>query len=163
MPNTDIEQKIKTNRFFIGVILVSFMTLLLSFTSEFIFQKIPCQLCKLERLPYFGMLITGVIGFTIFDKKTPLFFLLGISLFSLSLGAYHFGIQQHIFKDFCKGSSVSTMEEYKSILHSPSCSKTDFVILGIPATIINFYLSLVFFLTAFSRLMICRNVKDISA
>lgn len=147
--SSDLALKIKTNRFFVGVIFVSIIVLSMSYSAEFIFQKVPCQLCKLERIPYFGMLIFGLIGFLTLDKRTPLFFLLGIFSLSLILGAYHYGIQQQIFKDSCKGNSVSTIEEFKNMLQSPTCSIIGFAIFGIPATLVNFFISLCFiFLTS---------------
>lgn len=157
MFSSNIEADIKTNRFFVGVMLISFITLLVSYSSEFIFQKIPCQLCKLERLPYFGMLIVGVAGLSMLEKKTPLFFLLGIFFVSLILSAYHHGVQQNIFKDFCKGSSVSTLEDYKAMLHSPTCSIIGFAIFGIPATVVNFFISLGLIFLARRRLKTYRK------
>ena len=150
--SNELAVEIKTNRFFLIVIIMSFIALVASYSAEYIFQKIPCQLCNLERLPYFGMLIIGMIGLSAFDKKAPLIILLGICAISLILGAYHYGVQQNIFKDFCKGSAVSTIEDYRNMLNSPTCSKVSFSIFGIPATLINFFISLSFILMTSLRI-----------
>lgn len=148
----DLAVKIKTNRFFVGVMLVASIVLAVSYSAEFIFHKIPCQLCKLERIPYLGMLIIGLVGFLASDKKTPLFFLLGICLISLILGTYHYGVQQNFFKDFCKANPVSTMEDFKNMINSPACSKIGFSIFGIPTSFFNIITSLILALLTFSRI-----------
>ena len=139
---TDFIIQVKTNRFFLSVMIISICFLVASYTAEIIFQKIPCQLCKLERISYFGMFFIGLVGFSSFGKKIPLILLMGICGFSIILGAYHYGVEKHVFNDFCKSNSVTTMDDYKNMLHSPSCSKVGFAVFGIPASLMNALISL---------------------
>lgn len=161
--SSDLAFAIQKNRFFLFVIVLSCSVLCISFSAEYIFNKLPCYLCKLERLPYFGMLLVGLMGFSNIGKRIPFLILAAVCFISLLLGAYHFGVQQNIFHDQCKIASVATLENFKDLLHSPSCAKIELSIFGIPAPLLNFIISasLLFFNIAALKTLGKRDAQKI--
>ncbi|MFI5343901.1 MAG: disulfide bond formation protein B [Chlamydiales bacterium] len=159
--HNDLGLTIKNNRFFLFVIAFSFFALCTSFSAEHLFKKIPCDLCKLERIPFIGMFVVGGIGFFNIGNRIPLFCLAGICLISLILGAYHFGIQQQIFTDQCKVDSITSLDDFKKLLHSPSsCSKVELSFFGIPAPLANLICSLGLFIKTISSLKISNEFRN---
>jgi disulfide bond formation protein DsbB len=150
--SNDLAIEIRATRFFVCVVIISLLVLTISYSAEFVFQKLPCQLCKLERLPYCGMLVVSLLGFANINKKIILPILFGICLISSAFGAYHWGIQQNIFKDFCAVVAVSTIDDFQNLLNSPACSKVGFAVFGIPATLMNFFISLCILVSTYFRL-----------
>ena len=83
-----------------SLILLSFITLSLAYFIEFILDHEPCNLCKIERIPYIGSII--IISFLIFTNRWEKI-LLSITLLLFIFGAvtsvYHVGIEQGIFSE----------------------------------------------------------------
>ena len=83
-----------------SLILLSFIALSFAYFVEFILGHEPCNLCKIERIPYIGSLI--LISFLIFInrwEKTILSMTLLLFVFGAITSIYHVGIEQGIFKE----------------------------------------------------------------
>ncbi|MCK4934576.1 MAG: disulfide bond formation protein B [Simkaniaceae bacterium] len=55
------------NRIFILLACVAALILTASYCAEYIWKIVPCKLCRLQRLPYFALLICSIAG--IFSQK----------------------------------------------------------------------------------------------
>lgn len=149
---SELSIEIGTNRFLFLVFALAVSAIISSYSAEYLFHKSACYLCKLQRIPYFMMIPISLWGLSRKSRKLSLFFLIGTCLLSVSLGTYHFGIQQHIFNDQCQVSSVSNLAEFHKLLKSKSCAKIDWTILGIPAPLTNVIASLFLLVLASFRL-----------
>ena len=90
------------NRNFVlnSLILISFFSLSFAYFVEFILGHEPCNLCKIERIPYIGTLILSSL--LLFIKKWGkiiLFLILILFVFSTVVSVYHVGIEQGIFSE----------------------------------------------------------------
>ena len=89
------------NKTILNVILfISIFALIAAYFVEYILGYKPCNLCLIERLPYFFAIIIIFLYLTInrFEK----FILVFLSLIFASgtiLSFYHFGIEQNFFKE----------------------------------------------------------------
>lgn len=152
MIKSDIEIRIGTTRFLFSVLFISICALLCSYIAEHWFYKSACYLCKLQRLPYIGIFFISIWGIFSINRQGPLYFLIGISMMGLSLGLYHFGILQHFFKDYCYVTQISNINDFQNLLASQACAKVQWKILGIPATLINIFVSFSLIVGSYIRL-----------
>jgi disulfide bond formation protein DsbB len=145
----DLSKEVSYNRFLLFVLLLSFAVLISSFSAEYIFQRKVCFLCKLQRLPYLGLVLIYFIGLKV-SRTAQIFCLLGVFSISMALGLYHFGVQQHIFDDHCNVSRVSNIKDFNQLLDSTPCSKAEWSLLGVPVSLLNAMISAsLFFCTCF--------------
>ena len=92
--------KIKNKMVFNLILLLSIFALFAAYFIQYVLKHQPCNLCLIERIPYFFSII--VISICLFTKKFEKLSLIILSLifFSASLIAfYHFGIEQGFFKE----------------------------------------------------------------
>lgn len=161
--HNDYKVSVTQNRFYSLVIIFSFVVLSISFSAEHLFKIIPCYLCKLERIPFIGMFFFSAVGVFYNRNQIPLFFLAGICLISLGLGAYHFGVQQHFFTDQCKVTSIASLDDFKKILNIPSCSKVELALFGIPAPLANSICSLALFIKTIATIKKSKTDNNLSS
>ena len=133
------------------LIIVSFFSLSFAYFVEFILGHEPCNLCKIERIPYIGALILGSL--LIFIKKWEKIIILIIFLLFV-LGAivsvYHVGIEQGIFNEslLCElgiNNKIDNTEDLlKTLENTPvSCKDVTFTIFGVSLATFNAVLSIV--------------------
>jgi len=133
------------------LIIVSFFSLSFAYFVEFILGHEPCNLCKIERIPYIGALILGSL--LIFIKKWEKIIIL-IILLLFVLGAivsvYHVGIEQGIFNEslLCElgiNNKIDNTEDLlKTLENTPvSCKDVTFTIFGVSLATFNAVLSIV--------------------
>ena len=138
------------------LIILSFVALSFAYFVEFILGHKPCNLCKLERIPYIGSLV--LISLLIFLNKWEKI-IISIVLFLFIFGAvtsvYHVGIEQGIFTEslLCElgltNNAQGTNELLKTLQKTQiSCKDVTFTLLGFSLasinTIFSFLLSCIF-------------------
>ena len=130
-----------------SLIFLSFIALSFAYFVEFVLGHEPCNLCKIERIPYIGSII--IISFLIFTNRWEKI-LLSITLLLFIFGAvtsiYHVGIEQGIFSEslLCElglNTNIQNPEDLlKSLEKAPiSCKDVTFRILGLSLASINFF------------------------
>ena len=83
-----------------SLIILSFFALSFAYFVEFILGHEPCNLCKIERIPYIGALILGTLVMIIKKwEKIILSFIFLLFVFGVIVSVYHVGIEQGIFSE----------------------------------------------------------------
>ena len=134
-----------------SLIFFSFTALSFAYFVEFILGHEPCNLCKIERIPYIGSII--IISFLIFTNRWEKI-LLSVTLLLFIFGAvtsiYHVGIEQGIFSEslLCElglNTNIQNSDDLlKSLEKTPiSCKDVTFKIFGLSLATFNAFLSIV--------------------
>ena len=134
-----------------SLIFFSFTALSFAYFVEFVLGHEPCNLCKIERIPYIGSII--IISFLIFTNKWEKI-LLSITLLLFIFGAvtsvYHVGIEQGVFSEslLCELGLNTNIQNpndlLKSLEKAPiSCKDVTFKIFGLSLATFNAFLSIV--------------------
>tara|TARA_B100000945_G_scaffold21255_1_gene15235 strand:+ start:641 stop:1123 length:483 start_codon:yes stop_codon:yes gene_type:complete len=144
------------------IIVLSILVLLTAYFIEYILGHKPCNLCLIERIPYFVSIVLCffAILFKKFEKST--FLILGIFfLFGGIVSFYHLGIEQGIFQEspVCNLSSDSLSLSREDLLKQLnkeiiSCKDVSFRFFGLSLATINTFLSL-----AISTILLNRFIK----
>jgi len=133
------------------LIIVSFFSLSFAYFVEFILGHEPCNLCKIERIPYIGALILGSL-FIFIKKWEKIIILIIFLLFVLGaiVSVYHVGIEQGIFNEslLCElgiNNKIDNTEDLlKTLENTPvSCKDVTFTIFGLSLATFNAVLSIV--------------------
>ena len=83
-----------------SLIILSFIALSFAYFVEFVLGHEPCNLCKIERIPYIGTIIlTSFLIFTKKWEKSILIVVLLLFIFGAVTSVYHVGIEQGIFNE----------------------------------------------------------------
>ena len=140
------------NRIILNIILsFSILALISAYFIQYILGHQPCNLCLIERIPYFIAIIVIIVNFIIkgYEKKFILSLILIFS-FATILSFYHFGIEQGFFKEsfVCDLNVKNTNLTPEGILKelkdaNISCQNTTFKFLGISLATINTIISLI--------------------
>ena len=133
------------------LVILSAIALSFAYFVEFILGHEPCNLCKIERIPYIGTIIFGSLLIFINKwEKIILLLILFLFLFGSVISVYHVGIEQDIFSEslLCKlGISENiqdTDELLKNLKKTPiSCRDVTFRIFGLSLATFNAFLSVV--------------------
>jgi disulfide bond formation protein DsbB len=138
------------NLFIKFIFLVSIIALVSAFFIEYILGHQPCNLCILERIPYFLAIIVVLLNYK-FIQFEKFFILLLIIIFFAGtiLSLYHLGIEQGFIEeslvcDLKSGSNLLSKEEILKQLQekSISCKDVTFKIFGLSLTSYNILISL---------------------
>ena len=142
---------IKNKTIFILILLFSIFALLAAYFIQYVLKHQPCNLCLIERIPYFVSII--VISFFLFTKKLgkPVLLILSLVFFSASLIAfYHFGIEQGFIKEslVCDLNNQSNDLSKEALLNQlkempMSCKDVTFKFLGLSLATFNIIISLI--------------------
>ena len=143
--------KIKNKMIFNLILLFSVFALIAAYFIQYVLKHEPCNLCLIERIPYFFSII--VISICLFTEKFEKLSLIILSLifFSATLIAfYHFGIEQGFVKeslvcDLNNGSNNLSKETLLNELKTMpvSCKNVTFKILGLSLATFNIFISLI--------------------
>ena len=135
---------------FNSLIALSFIALIFAYFIEFVLGHEPCNLCKIERIPYIGSII--LISFLIFAnkwEKSILFLVLLLFIFGAITSIYHVGIEQGIFSesllcDLGINTNIQNTDELlKTLKKTPiSCKDVTFKIFGLSLATFNAVLSI---------------------
>ena len=138
------------------IFLVSIIALVSAFFIEYILGHQPCNLCVLERIPYFLAIIIVLLNFKLIQYERLFILLLTIIfLVGTILSLYHLGIEQGYFQeslvcDLKNGSNLLSKEEILEQLQekSVSCKDVTFKIFGLSLTSYNILISLLITISA---------------
>ena len=133
------------------ILFISIFVLISAYFVEYILGYKPCNLCLIERVPYFFAIIIILLCLTI-NKFYKIVFILLTITFAVGtiLSFYHFGIEQGFFKE----SLVCTANnEINSLVKEDlikelqkkvvSCKDIQFTLLGLSLAIINTIISFI--------------------
>ena len=133
------------------ILLFSIFALFVAYFIQHVLKHQPCNLCLIERIPYFISII--IILFCLFFKRFEKISLIILSLtfFSAALIAfYHFGIEQDFFKEslVCdlgnNNAAISTQDLLKQFEKKIiSCKDVTFRVLGLSLATFNTIISLI--------------------
>ena len=134
-----------------SLIVLSFIALSFAYFVEFVLGHEPCNLCKIERIPYIGSII--LISFLIFTNKWEkiiLSIILLLFIFGSVTSIYHVGIEQGVFSEslLCElglNTNIQNSDDLlKSLEKTPiSCKDVTFRIFGLSLATFNAFLSIV--------------------
>ena len=132
------------------IFLLSIFVLISAYFIEHILGHQPCNLCLLERIPYFFAIILVLLNFKFNQfKKIFTFVLIIVFLISTLLSLYHLGIEQGLIQEslVCDLQSGSTMLSKEEILKqlrqkSVNCKDVTFKIFGLSLTTLNIIISI---------------------
>ena len=131
------------------IFLISLIALISAYFIEHVLGHQPCNLCLLERIPYFFSIIIIILNlkFNHFEKFF-IFLLIIVFLGATLLSLYHFGIEQGLIQeslvcDLQNGSETLSKEEMLKQLQQKtvSCKDVTFKIFGLSLTTINIIIS----------------------
>ena len=132
------------------IFIISVFALASAFFIEYVLGHQPCNLCILERIPYFLAIIIILLNYKfIYLEKYFILMLILIFLAATILSLYHLGIEQgfieeSLFCDLKKGSDLLSKEEILKQLQEKniSCKDVTFKIIGLSLTSYNILISL---------------------
>jgi disulfide bond formation protein DsbB len=132
------------------IFLVSISALISAFFIEYILGHQPCNLCILERIPYFLATILILLNYKFIQfEKFFILLLTMIFLAGTALSLYHLGIEQGFIQEslVCDLKSRSNLLSKEEILKqlqekSISCKDVTFKIFGLSLTSYNILISL---------------------
>ena len=133
-----------------GILIFSMFSLSAANFIQYLLGHKPCNLCLIERIPYFAAVILVSFIFIInrFEKIISIIVLL-FFLFGAVVSFYHFGIEQGFFSEslVCnlgKADNLSKEELLKQLESSSivSCKDVTFAFLGISLATINTIISM---------------------
>ena len=132
------------------IFLVSIIALMSAFFIEYILGHQPCNLCVLERIPYFLTIIIVLLNYKFIQFER--FFILLLAIVFLAgtiLSLYHLGIEQGLIQeslvcDLKSGSNLLSKEEILKQLQekSVSCKDVTFKMFGLSLTSYNILISI---------------------
>ena len=140
------------NKTILNIILfISIFALGSAYFIEYILAYQPCNLCLIERLPYFFAIIIILLCLTINKFYKIVFILLAITFtVGTILSFYHFGIEQGFFKEslVCAANneinSLAKEDLIKELQKKVvSCKDVQFTLLGLSLAIINTIISFI--------------------
>ena len=137
------------------IFLLSIFALISAYFIEHMLGHKPCNLCLLERIPYFCAIILVLLNFKFSQfKKFFTFALIIVFLIATLLSLYHLGIEQGLIQeslvcDLQNDTIILSKEEILKQLQqkSVSCKDVTFKIFGLSLTTFNMLIS--FLLTIF--------------
>tara|TARA_Y100000590_G_scaffold272912_1_gene306426 strand:- start:983 stop:1459 length:477 start_codon:yes stop_codon:yes gene_type:complete len=132
------------------VLLISIFVLLSAYFIEYILGFKPCNLCLIERIPYFLAIIIILLGMSLKRLEKFIFLSLGfVFISSTILSFYHFGIEQNFFKEslVCVSNNEINILNKKDLLNELkttviSCKDVEFKLFGLSLATINTIISL---------------------
>ena len=132
------------------ILLISIIALISAFFIEYILGHQPCNLCILERIPYFLAIIVILLNYKFIKfEKFFILFLTIVFLFGTVLSLYHLGIEQGLIQeslvcDLKSGSNLLSKEEILKQLQekSVSCKDVTFKMFGLSLTSYNILISI---------------------
>ena len=143
--------KIKNKTILNLILLFSVFALIAAYFIQYVLKHEPCNLCLIERMPYFFSII--IIIFCLFTEKFEKLSLIILSLifFSATLIAfYHFGIEQGFIKEsiVCnlndENNSLSKEALLNQLKEMPlSCKDVTFKIFGLSLATFNVFITLI--------------------
>ena len=142
--------KIKNKTILNLILLFSIFALIAAYFIQYVLKHQPCNLCLIERIPYFfSIIVTSICLFTKKFEKLSLI-ILSLIFFSATLIAfYHFGIEQGFIKEsiVCDLSVESNNLSKEALLIElkkmpVNCKDVTFEVFGLSLATFNIVISL---------------------
>ena len=143
--------KIKNKMIFNLILWFSIFALIAAYFIQYVLKHQPCNLCLIERIPYFFSII--VISIHLFTKKFEKISLVILSLifFSATLIAlYHFGVEQGFIEEslVCdlnnENNNLSKQDLLNQLKEIPvSCKNVTFRVFGLSLATFNIFINLI--------------------
>jgi len=143
--------RIKNKTIFNLILLFSIFVLVAAYFIQYVLKHQPCNLCLIERIPYFFSII--VISICLFTKRFEKLSLIILSLifFTATLIAfYHFGIEQGFIKEslVCNLNNENNNLSKETLLNElkimpVSCKDITFKIFGLSLATFNIFITLI--------------------
>ena len=137
-----------------------------AFIIEYIFGYLPCNLCKIQRIPY-GLSMIIIIAYYSF-RKDQIFYgvlLMLVFLFSIIISIYHFGIEQGFIAEsaicMSENTNLITKEEILNSLKklTISCKDVAFKIFGLSLTTYNIFVSTLMLYLSIKIYLLSHDIK----
>ena len=134
-----------------SVLVFSILTILAAYFIQYVLSHQPCNLCLIERIPYFfSIIIISICLFTQKFEKITLI-ILSLTFFTATLlSFYHFGIEQGFIKEssVCDFNSPNNELSKEALLNQLkempiSCKDVTFKIFGLSLATINIFISII--------------------
>ena len=140
------------NKYTLNIVLIfSMFALIAAYFIQYILGHEPCNLCLIERIPYFAAIILISLIF-ILNKHEKIITLI-VSLFFIFgaiISFYHFGIEQGFFSeslvcDLSNGNKAASAQDLLKQLkkETVSCKDVTFRVLGLSLATFNTIISLI--------------------
>ena len=140
------------NKIILNFILVfCIFAILAAYFIQYVLGHEPCNLCLIERIPYFFSII--IISINLFYQKFEKITLIILSLIFFTatlLSFYHFGIEQGFIKEslVCDLNGLSNELSKEALLVElkkmpVSCKDVTFKVFGLSLATFNFFISLI--------------------
>ena len=133
------------------ILLFSVFALIAAYFIEYVLKHQPCNLCLIERIPYFFSIV--VISICLFTKKFEKFSLMILSLIFFAaflIAFYHFGIEQGFVKEslVCDLNNENNNLSKEALLNQlktmpVSCKDVTFKIFGLSLATFNIFITLI--------------------
>jgi len=139
----------------IGVLIFSIFALITAYYLQYVLGYQPCNLCLIERIPYFISIILIFLIFILDKYKKIITIIVGLLfMFGAFISFYHFGIEQGFFNEslVCSLSSLESTMSTRDLLKeleekTISCKDVAFTFFGLSLatfnTIISFGISVI--------------------
>ena len=140
------------NKLILSLMLIfSIFAILAAYFIQYVLGHKPCNLCLIERLPYFfSIIIILICLLTQKFEKITLIILSLIFFIAALLSFYHFGIEQGFIKEslFCELNSENKELTKEALLNQlkkmpVSCKNVTFKIFGLSLATFNIFISII--------------------
>ena len=137
-------------RFLQFIMVLSCIALGIAFAAQYAFGKAPCELCLIQRLPYFGVIIFGFFALFIGEwyRRGVAYLFCLIFVLGSFVAFYHVGVESHWWNAVttCADAKLLpiNLEELRNTLSNPipkACDKRDWMFFGISAATYNTIIS----------------------
>ena len=138
------------NKFTLNIILIfSIFALISAYFIQYILGHQPCNLCLIERIPYFAAVILISLIFIFNKYEKPISFIVMLFfIFGTFISFYHFGIEQGFFNEslICdlvnNNAAISAKDLLKQLEKTTvSCKDVTFKVLGFSLATFNTVIS----------------------
>ena len=133
------------------ILFISIIALSFAYFVEYILNYKPCNLCLIERLPYFLAIIIIFLGISLNRFEKIIFISLGLIFTSATiLSLYHVGIEKGFFEEslVCVSNKEINILNKEDLLKEfqktvVSCKDVEFTLFGLSLATINVIISFI--------------------
>ena len=140
------------NKFILNAVLIfSVFALITAYFIQYILNHEPCNLCLIERIPYFAAIILISLIFILNKFEKIISLIVGLFfIFGAIVSFYHFGIEQGFFSEslVCdlgsNSKAISAQDLLKQLKkETVSCKDVTFKVLGLSLATFNTIISII--------------------
>ena len=133
--------------YFLGIFLISLLSLIIALYIEYVMGIKPCKLCLYQRIPYLISLFISFLGYMYIKRPIWIYLSLLVFFLSIIISGYHVGIENGIFEELkvCKNNlDILSKEDLLNSLKNQNipCKEVPIKLFGLSLATINLILSL---------------------